>query len=145
MVLTKKEIREMEDYRDIKILVVDDMVSMQSLIAEVLRRMGFVKIAMAKDGADGLKKAKQLNFDLIISDWDMPTMDGLELLKAIRAESSISQTPFLMLTANANKDKVMQAVRAKVNDYIAKPFQPVSLSEKINRLLRHKLQQVAEV
>lgn len=135
----------MENYRDIKILVVDDMVSMQSLIAEVLRRMGFVKIATAKNGVDGLKKAKQIDFDLIISDWDMPTMDGLELLKAVRAESSIAKTPFLMLTANANKDKVLEAARARVNDYIAKPFQPVSLIEKINKLLGNKLQQVAKV
>lgn len=125
----------MQKYRNTKVLVVDDMSTMQSLIKEVLRQMGFIKVATAGNGKDGLNKAKKIGFDLIISDWDMPTMTGLEFLKAVRADEELAKTPFLMLTANADKDKVIQALQAKVTDYIAKPFQPVALVEKVNKVL----------
>ena len=125
----------MQDYRNTKILIVDDMSTMQSLIKEVLRQMGFIKLATAGNGKEGLNKAKRIDFDLIISDWDMPSMTGLEFLQAVRADDNINKTPFLMLTANADKDKVIQALQAKVTDYIAKPFQPIALAEKVKKIL----------
>ena len=125
----------MKDYSKIKILLVDDMSSMKNLIREVLKQMGFVKIATAANGKEGLDKAKRIEFDLIISDWDMPVMTGIEFLKAVRNEKAIANTPFLMLTANANKEKVVVALQAKVTDYIAKPFQPIALVEKVKKII----------
>lgn len=125
----------MQDHRNTKVLIVDDMSTMQSLIKAVLRQMGFIKLATASNGKEGLTKAQKIGFDLIISDWDMPTMTGLEFLKAVRADEALCKTPFLMLTANADKEKVIQALQAKVTDYIAKPFQPVALAEKVTKIL----------
>lgn len=125
----------MQDYSSVKVLIVDDMSTIQDLIKTVLRQMGFVKIATADNGKLGLSKFNKIQFDLIISDWDMPEMTGIELLKAVRKSETNPNIPFLMLTANADKAKVLEAVKARVTDYIAKPFQPVALVEKVKKII----------
>ena len=125
----------MRDYSEVKVLVVDDMVTMQTVIKTILRDMGVVKIALAYNGKEALDKAVRLKFDLIISDWDMPKMTGVELLRTVRSEPEITDTPFLMITANSDKQKVLEAVQANVTDYIAKPFQPIALMNKVKKIL----------
>jgi len=121
---------------NIKILVADDTGAMRSIIRAVLQDMGFSKIALVENGSVGIKKAKAIKFHLIISDWDMPEMSGLEFLKEVRADETIKDTPFLMLTANTDRKKVVEAVVAHVTDYITKPILPDALKEKVAHMLK---------
>lgn len=118
-----------------KVLVVDDMKSMRNLIRACLSELGLRNVAEAADGRSALGLMRSKPFDLIICDWDMPAMDGLELLKTIRSDERLAGLHFLMLTANAQASKVGEAIAAGVNDYVAKPFQPETLQKKVTRLL----------
>ncbi len=120
---------------DMKILVVDDFATMRRIIKNILRQIGYRNIEEADDGDVGLKLLKSQPFDFVISDWNMPKMSGLELLKAVRSDPQISDMPFLMVTAEAQKENVIEAVKAKVSNYIIKPFTAETLSEKINKIL----------
>ena len=114
-----------------KILVVDDMGSMRSVVREFLYEGGFNNITLAEDGERALQILNEKKIDLIISDWDMPKVTGLELLKTVKIIDKFKDIPFIMLTANNNKKHVYLAIKAGVNDYIAKPFKPEQLLQKV--------------
>jgi len=117
-----------------KILVVDDSSTMRAIISKQLKDMGFTKIIRADDGAAGFKIAKESDIDLIISDWNMPKMTGLEFLKAVRADGKLKETAFMLLTSVDDKNSISEALQAGVNQYIIKPFTFNQLQDKINLL-----------
>lgn len=121
-------------YEGKKVLVVDDSAVMRQIIKKNLKELGFADLVEAEDGAAGLKKAGEGGIDLIVSDWNMPNMTGLEFLKAVRADGAIKGTAFIMVTSEADKEKIMEAVQAGVNQYIVKPFNAVQLEEKIKAI-----------
>lgn len=118
--------------KDIRILVVDDIENMRKLITSMLFKLKFTQIMMAENGRDAWKKIQNHDFDLVISDWNMPNMSGLELLKTIRNDPNVSKLPVLMVTAETIKDNIVEAAKYKVSGYIVKPFSPGTLEAKIN-------------
>lgn len=118
-----------------KVLVVDDFPTMRRIIRNLLKEIGYENLDEAEDGTAAFDKLKGGDFDFVVSDWNMPNMTGLELLKAVRAESGIKDTPFLMVTAEAAKENIVSAVEAGVNNYIVKPFTAAVLREKIDKIL----------
>ena len=121
-----------------KVLVVDDFATMRRIIKNVLRQIGFTQILEADDGTTALGLLKENKVDLIISDWNMPQMNGLDLLKAVRKEEPTKVIPFVMVTAEAQKDNVLQAVQAGVSNYIVKPFTADAVKEKLNQIFEKK-------
>ena len=121
--------------KNMKILVVDDFATMRKVIKNLLKQIGYKNIAEAEDGMAALRVLKSEKIDFIISDWNMPNMNGLEFLKAVRADSELSNLPFLMVTAEALKDNIVMAVKAGVSNYIVKPFTAKVLSEKIENIV----------
>jgi two-component system chemotaxis response regulator CheY len=121
--------------KKIKILVVDDFATMRKVIRNLLKQIGYENVVEAENGQVGLRALKSQKIDFVISDWNMPTMSGLELLKAVRADEELSKTPFLMVTAEALKENVVEAVKAGVNNYIVKPFTAEVLEEKIKKII----------
>ncbi len=121
---------------DIRILVVDDMSTMRRIIKTILNQLGYSNIDEAENGKQALAKLKKERFDFVITDWNMPEMDGLELVKAIRADEELKTLPVLMVTAEAKKENVMEALKAGVNNYIVKPFTPEILKEKMEKIFR---------
>ncbi len=121
---------------DKKILVVDDSNVMRQIIKNNLKQLGFQpdNIAEAEDGAAGLKSLEANMVDLVISDWNMPKMTGIEFLKAVRANAGLKAVPFMMVTSETEKEKIMEAVQAGVNQYIVKPFNANQLEEKIKAI-----------
>jgi two-component system, chemotaxis family, chemotaxis protein CheY len=119
----------------IKILVVDDFATMRKVIRNLLKQVGYENIVEAEDGVTALRVLKAQKVDLVVSDWNMPNMTGLELLKAVRADDDLKSTPFLMVTAEALQDNVIAAVKAGVSNYIVKPFTAEVLNEKIKKIL----------
>jgi len=117
-----------------KILVVDDFATMRRIIKNVLKQIGFNNILEAEDGTVALGILKENKVDLIISDWNMPKMNGLDLLKTVRKDESIKAVPFVMVTAEAQKENVLQAVQAGVNNYIVKPFTADAVGEKLKQI-----------
>lgn len=120
---------------DVKILVVDDVASMRHVTKSILMIADLTNISQATDGAEALKLLDSETFDLIICDWDMPNMNGLELLIETRKRDNLKDTPFLMLTGNTDEDKVDIALKEGANDYVIKPIQPSVLIEKIKNCL----------
>ncbi len=123
----------MYDYK-IKILVVDDFATMRSMVKNLFKEVGFVNFEDAKDGVQAYIKLKQGGFGFIASDWNMPNLDGLGLLKKIREDEELKDLPFLMVTAEAEKEKIVQALQAGVNNYIVKPFTGEILKSKIDAI-----------
>jgi two-component system, chemotaxis family, chemotaxis protein CheY len=121
--------------KNIKILIVDDFATMRKVIRNLLKQVGYENIVEAEDGAIALRTLKAQKVDFVISDWNMPNMSGLELLKAVRADSELTKTPFLMVTAEALQDNVIAAVKAGVSNYIVKPFTAEVLNSKIEKIL----------
>jgi two-component system chemotaxis response regulator CheY len=121
--------------KQIKILVVDDFATMRKVIRNLLKQVGYENIVEAEDGVNALRVLKSQKIDLVVSDWNMPNMTGLDLLKAVRADEELKQTPFLMVTAEALQDNVIAAVKAGVSNYIVKPFTAEVLNEKISKIL----------
>jgi two-component system chemotaxis response regulator CheY len=117
--------------KNIPILVVDDFATMRKVVRNCLKNIGFVNVTEACDGAEGLKKAETGDFKLIVSDWNMPNMMGIDFLKAVRANPSISTIPFLMVTAEAQQQNVIEAAKAGVSNYIVKPFTLEQLQNKL--------------
>ncbi len=117
-----------------KILTVDDFSTMRRIVRNILRQLGYRNIVEAEDGAEALDTLQKLDIDFVISDWNMPNMDGLELLKAIRADARLKDIPVLLVTAEALKENVVEAVKAGVNGYIVKPFTAQTLREKIESI-----------
>jgi two-component system chemotaxis response regulator CheY len=119
---------------DKKILVVDDFSTMRRIVINILHRLGYQDVVEAENGSDALKKLKEENFHLVISDWNMPTMSGYELLQALRSDDALKETPFLMVTAEGRKENIIAAVKAGANNYVVKPFNQATLEEKINSI-----------
>ncbi len=120
--------------KDIKVLVVDDMATMRRIIKSLLDQLGFKNIDEAEDGAVALQKLKSGNYDLVITDWNMPNMTGLELVQEIRKDPQLKDIPVLMVTAEAKKENVIAAIKAGVNNYIVKPFTAETLKEKLEKI-----------
>ena len=120
----------------IKILVVDDFATMRRIIKNVLKKIGFKNIIEADDGSTALKELDNNNIGLIISDWNMPKMNGLELLKTVRDSKIYKDVPFLMVTAEAQKQNIIDAVQSGVSNYIVKPFSEESIIKKLEQILR---------
>ncbi len=125
----------MPSYKDMTVLVVDDFATMRRIVRNILRDLEFKKILEAEDGTAAVDILKTQKVDLIISDWNMPKMTGLELLKWVRSNEDTKDIPFLMVTAEAQKENVIEAVKAKVSNYIVKPFTAQTLAEKIEKIL----------
>ncbi|MBI3805826.1 MAG: response regulator [Nitrospirae bacterium] len=121
---------------NMKVLVVDDMSSMRRIIKNTLKQLGFPNVDEAEDGAKALEKVRSEPFDLVISDWNMPIMNGLDLLKAIRQDAKISSLPVLMVTTEAEMDHILEAIRSGVNSYILKPFTTETMKEKIDKAFK---------
>lgn len=120
--------------RGIPILVVDDFAAMRKVVKTCLKQLGFENIAEAEDGAKALEKLQSGEFKLVISDWNMPNMMGLDLLKAVRADSKLAKVPFVMVTAEAQKENVLEAAKAGVSNYIVKPFSADQLKSKLEAI-----------
>ena len=120
----------------IKVLVVDDFATMRKIEKNILGQLGIKNVDEADDGTTALPKVQQNSYDLILLDWNMPQMSGLELLKAIRSDPNTKDVPIVMVTAEALKDNIVAAAQAGVNDYIVKPFTAAVLEEKLVKVLK---------
>jgi len=116
------------------IIVVDDMSTMRRIIKNALNQLGYSNIAEAEDGQDAFAKIRQSPVDLVITDWNMPNMDGLGLLKSIREDPNLKEVPVLMVTAQAEQKYVLEAIRAGATNYIVKPFTADTLKTKIDKI-----------
>lgn len=119
---------------NMKIIVVDDFSTMRRIIRNILKQLGYNNIEEAEDGDVALDKLKEADFEFVITDWNMPNMTGLDLLKAIRGEERLKDIKVLIVTAEAEKENVVQAAQAGVNDYVVKPFTADVLQQKIDRI-----------
>ena len=117
-----------------KILIVDDFSTMRRIIKNLMRDLGFTNTAEADDGATALPMLQNGNFDFLVTDWNMPGMTGIELLKAVRADERLKDMPILMVTAEAKRDQIVEAAQAGVNGYVVKPFTAAVLKEKIDKI-----------
>jgi two-component system chemotaxis response regulator CheY len=117
-----------------KVLVVDDFATMRRIVKGVLKQLGFSNIIEAEDGNAALGELKKEKIGLIVSDWNMPNMSGLDLLKAVRGDASLKAIPFIMVTAEGQKENVIEAVKAGVSNYIVKPFTPETFGEKLQKV-----------
>jgi len=120
--------------KNMKILIVDDFATMRRIIKNLLRDLGFNNTSEADDGATALPMLLNGNFDFLITDWNMPNMKGIELLKAIRADEKIKSIPVLMVTAEAKREQIVEAASAGVNGYVVKPFTAETLKAKIEKI-----------
>ncbi len=117
-----------------KILIVDDFSTMRRIIKNLLRDLGFNNTSEADDGQTALPMLKSGKYDFLVTDWNMPGMDGLSLLKAVRADEDLGNMPVLMVTAEAKREQIVVAAEAGVNGYVVKPFTAVTLKEKIEKI-----------
>jgi len=120
----------------IKILIVDDFATMRRILKNILKQLGFKNLVEADDGTTAWDVLESQEIDLIISDWNMPKMTGLELLKKVRASDQYKKSPFLMVTAEAQKQNVIEAVQAGVSNYVVKPFTAEAISDKLKKILK---------
>ncbi|WP_206950710.1 chemotaxis response regulator CheY [Trinickia acidisoli] len=121
--------------KSMKILVVDDFPTMRRIVRNLLKELGYGNVDEAEDGAAGLSRLQGGGFDFVISDWNMPNMDGLEMLKRIRADASLSHLPVLMVTAESKKENIIAAAQAGASGYVVKPFTAATLDEKLTKIL----------
>lgn len=119
---------------NIKVLVVDDFSTMRRIVKNLLRDLGFTNISEADDGSTALPMLQAGDFDFVVTDWNMPGMQGIDLLKAIRADAKLSHIPVLMVTAEAKKEQIVMAAQAGVNGYIVKPFTAGTLKAKLEKI-----------
>ncbi len=117
-----------------KILIVDDFSTMRRIIKNLLRDLGFTNTAEADDGATALPMLQSGNFDFLVTDWNMPIMSGLDLLREVRADDKLKHLPVLMVTAEAKRDQIIAAAQAGVNGYVVKPFTAQALKDKIEKI-----------
>jgi two-component system, chemotaxis family, chemotaxis protein CheY len=117
--------------RDMRILVVDDFSTMRRIVKNILTQLGFTKIEEAEDGKIALAKLEAGSFDFVVSDWNMPNMMGIDLLRAVRSKDKLKSLPFLMVTAESQKENVIEAVQAGVSNYIVKPFTAETFEQKL--------------
>jgi two-component system chemotaxis response regulator CheY len=119
-----------------KILVVDDFSTMRRIIKNLLKDLGFANIQEADDGNTALPMLQQGDFDFVVTDWNMPGMQGIDLLRAIRADANLKHIPVLMVTAEAKKEQIVAAAQAGVNGYVIKPFTAATLKEKLVKIFQ---------
>ncbi|NLF25773.1 MAG: response regulator [Deltaproteobacteria bacterium] len=124
------------DKKKLNVLVVDDFSTMRRIVKNCLRQLGFENITEAEDGEAALAKLRGGPFQLIISDWNMPKMMGIDLLRAVRADEKLKDIPFLMVTAEAQKENVIEAAKAGVSNYIIKPFTPDQVQSKLEAIFK---------
>lgn len=122
----------------VKVLVVDDFPTMRRIVKNLLKQLGYENIDEAEDGVAALAKLKNGGYGLVVSDWNMPNMEGIDLLRAVRAEPVVKDIPFLMVTAEAEKEKVIEAIKAGVDNYVVKPFTAEVLKEKLEKIADRK-------
>jgi two-component system chemotaxis response regulator CheY len=120
---------------NLNFLVVDDFSTMRRIIKNLLHDLGYANVTEADDGKTALPLLKDGNFDFLITDWNMPGMPGLELLKQVRADARLAKLPVLMLTAEAKREQIVEAAQAGVSGYVIKPFTAATLKEKIDKIL----------
>lgn len=117
-----------------KFLVVDDFSTMRRIVRNLLKELGYTNVDEAEDGVDGLSKLQAGDFDFVVSDWNMPNMDGLAMLQKIREDSKLGKIPVLMVTAEAKKENIIAAAQAGANGYVVKPFTAATLDEKLSKI-----------
>ncbi|WP_338556490.1 chemotaxis response regulator CheY [Erwinia sp. E_sp_B04_7] len=120
--------------KNMRFLVVDDFNTMRRIVRNLLKELGFNNVEEAEDGVDALTKLRAGGFDFVISDWNMPNMDGLQLLQTIRADAAMSKLPVLMVTAEAKKENIIAAAQAGASGYVVKPFTAATLEEKLGKI-----------
>jgi len=121
---------------NMKILVVDDMSTMRRIVKNIVKQLGFANVDEAENGQEALVKLRAESFGLVISDWNMPVMTGIDLLRAVRADDKLKAIPVLMVTAEAQKENLVEAIQAGVSNYIVKPFTAEILQEKMNKIFK---------
>ncbi|WP_026188162.1 chemotaxis response regulator CheY [Methyloversatilis universalis] len=126
-----------------KFLVVDDFSTMRRIVRNLLKELGFTNVDEAEDGVIALQKLKSSEFDFVVTDWNMPNMTGIELLRAIRADAALKALPVLMITAEAKKENIIEAAQAGASGYIVKPFTAGTMSEKLNKIFEKMNQKAA--
>ena len=126
--------------KNIKFLVVDDFSTMRRIIRNLLKELEFTNVDEAEDGVVGLTKLRSGGFDFVVTDWNMPNMTGIDLLRAIRADASLARLPVLMVTAEAKKENIIEAAKAGASGYIVKPFTAGTLEEKLNKIFQNMTQ-----
>ena len=117
-----------------KFLVVDDFSTMRRIVRNLLKELGFSNVQEAEDGADALNKLRGEPVDFVVSDWNMPNMSGIDMLRAIRADDSLKHLPVLMVTAEAKKENIIMAAQAGASGYVVKPFTAATLDEKLKKI-----------
>lgn len=119
---------------NMEVLIVDDFATMRRILKNILVQIGFTNIYEADNGKNALKILKNQKIDLIMCDWNMPEMTGLDLLTAVRSDDALKQIPFVMVTAEAQKENIIQAVQAGVNNYVVKPFTTETITQKLEKV-----------
>ena len=120
--------------KNTRFLIVDDFSTMRRILRNLLKELGFTNVDEAEDGQAALHKLRTSHFEFVVSDWNMPNMTGIELLKAVRADNNLKHLPFLMITAEAKRENIIEAATAGASGYIVKPFTAATLSEKLNKI-----------
>lgn len=121
-------------HQNLSILVVDDFSTMRRIVRSLLAELGYTKVIEAEDGLQALSVLRSQPVDFVISDWNMPRMQGIDMLRAVRADQALAHIPVLMVTAEAKREQIVAAVQAGVNGYVVKPFTAVTLKEKMSRI-----------
>ena len=119
---------------NMKVLIVDDFATMRRILRNILKQIGFTNIIEADDGKSAFKELKKEKVDLILCDWNMPEMPGIELLNKVRSDDELKDMPFVMVTAEAQKENIVEAVKAGVSNYVVKPFTAETISEKLKKV-----------
>ncbi|MES1923801.1 chemotaxis response regulator CheY [Salinisphaera sp. T31B1] len=120
--------------KNLSFLVVDDFSTMRRIVRNLLKELGYANVDEAEDGVEALEKLRGGGFDFVVSDWNMPNLDGLEMLKQIRADDALKALPVLMVTAEAKKENIIAAAQAGASGYVVKPFSAATLEEKLNKI-----------
>jgi two-component system, chemotaxis family, chemotaxis protein CheY len=125
-----------------KFLVVDDFSTMRRIVRNLLKELGYTNVEEAEDGVDALEKLRNGDFEFVVSDWNMPQMDGLTMLQTIRADPKLAKLPVLMVTAEAKKENIIAAAQAKASGYVVKPFTSATLEEKLSKIFEKMAKEI---
>jgi two-component system chemotaxis response regulator CheY len=120
-----------------RFLVVDDFSTMRRIVRNLLKELGFVNVQEAEDGVEALRKLRSETYDFVVSDWNMPNMTGIELLREIRADAKLKHLPVLMVTAEAKRENIIEAAQAGASGYVVKPFTAATLDEKLKKIFQN--------
>jgi two-component system chemotaxis response regulator CheY len=119
---------------NMRVLIVDDFATMRRILKNILKQIGFKNISEAENGKAALKELRNEKFDLVLCDWNMPEMPGIELLNQVRSDDQLKAIPFVMVTAEAKRENILEAVKAGVSSYIVKPFTAETINEKLKKI-----------